>query len=82
MSYDHCEYCKGQVREQKVRVDHRWKGSLTVVEKVPVGVCDHCGERYYDASVLHRLDLIAKGKVGSVRHIKVPVADYSQAVAA
>lgn len=82
MSYDNCEYCGGHVKEQRARVDHRWKGSLIVVEKVPIGVCTRCGERYYDASVLRRLDLIAKGKVGSTRHIKVPVAEYPKAVAA
>lgn len=80
MTYDNCEYCGGRVKEQKVRVDHRWKGNLVVVEKVPVGVCIRCGERYYDSSVLRRLDHIVKGKVGCVREIRVPVADFSRAV--
>ncbi len=82
MTYDKCEYCDGRVRERKVRVDHRWKGTLVVVEKVPVGVCTGCGERYYSAPVLHHLDLIAKGKVGSIGKIQVQVADYSRALAA
>jgi hypothetical protein len=55
---------------------------LVVVEKVPVGVCLRCGERSFDAAVLRRLDLMARGKVGSVGHISVPVADYSRAIAA
>ena len=82
MKYDHCEYCGSAVKEQKVRVDHRWKKKLIVVENTPVGVCTRCGERYYSASVLHQLDSIAKGEVGSVRTIKVSVADYSHAIAA
>ena len=82
MTYDNCEYCAGKVKERKVRVDHRWKGTLIIVEKVPVGVCTRCGERYYGSVVLHQLDRIAKGKVGSVRRIQVPIADYSRAVAA
>ena len=82
MKYDHCEYCNGAVKEQKVRVDHRWKKKLIVVENTPVGVCADCGERYYSAAVLHQLDSIAKGDVGSVRTIKVSVANYSHAVAA
>ncbi|MBI3553157.1 MAG: YgiT-type zinc finger protein [Elusimicrobia bacterium] len=82
MKNDPCEYCGGSVKQRKARVDHRWKGALVVVEKVPVGVCRRCGERYYDASVLRRLDLMAQGKVGSVGRISVPVGDYSRAVAA
>ena len=82
MKYDNCEYCGGRVKEQKIRVDHRWKGKLVVVDKTPVGVCSRCGERYYSASVMHQLDLIAKGDVGSVKLIKVPFVDYSRAVAA
>lgn len=82
MKRDSCEYCGGHVKQRKARVDHRWKGVLIVVEKVPVGVCQLCGERYYDAPVLHRLDLMAQGKVGSIGRISVAVADYSRAVAA
>jgi len=82
MKYDPCEYCDSPVKEQKVRVDHRWKKKLIVVENTPVRVCIHCGERYYNASVLHQLDSIAKGEVGSIRRIQVSVANYSQAIAA
>ncbi len=82
MKYDNCEYCGGRVKEQKVRVDHRWKGKLIVVDDTPIGVCGRCGERYYSASVMHRLDLMAKGEVGAVREIKVPLINYSKAVAA
>ena len=82
MKSDPCEFCGGPIKQRKVRVDHRWKGLLVVVEKVPVGVCQRCGERYYDASVLHRLDMMAQGKVGSVGRLSVPVADYSRAIAA
>jgi len=82
MKNDPCEYCGGPVKQRKARVDHRCKGALVVVENVPVGVCQLCGERYYAAAVLRRLDLVAQGKAGSVRHISVPVADYSRAIAA
>jgi YgiT-type zinc finger domain-containing protein len=82
MKYDSCEYCGGQVAEKKIQVDHRWKGHLIVVEKVPVGICARCGERYYDGTVLRRLNLMAQGKVASVGHIRVPVADYSRVAAA
>lgn len=82
MRYDRCEYCGGKVKEKKVRIDHRWKGKLIVVDNTPVGVCMRCGERYYNAAILHQLDLIAKGDVGSVRQIKVSLTDFSRAAAA
>ena len=82
MKHDPCEYCGGPVKQRKVRVDHRWKGVLIVVENVPVGVCHNCGERYYDAAVLRKLDLMAQGEVGSISRISVVVADYSRAIAA
>ena len=82
MTYENCEYCGARVKERKINVDHRWKGTLIVVEKVPVGVCTQCGERYYKAAILHQLDSIAKGQVGTSRKIKVSVADYSRVMTA
>lgn len=50
-----CEHCGGLVRE---RVFHRevlrHKGSFVVLEHVPIGVCEKCGARYFDASVVRR----------------------------
>ena len=82
MKYDPCEYCDGKVKKQKARIDHWWKGKLFVIEKVPVGVCSHCGERYYEAGVLRQLDRIAQGKVGSIRHVTISVSDYQRVIAA
>ena len=82
MKYDPCEYCDGRVKTQKVRVDHRWKGKLMVIENVPVGVCSSCGERYFEAEILHQLDRIAQGNVASIRQMKIIIADYRRAIAA
>jgi YgiT-type zinc finger domain-containing protein len=82
MKFDPCEYCDGKVKPDIARVDHWWKGSLTVIENVPVGICSQCGERYYEAAVLRQMDRIAQGKVGSVRRITIPVSDYRRIKAA
>ena len=82
MKYDPCEYCDGQVKKQKARVDHWWKGKLFVIENVPVGICSRCGERYYEADVLRQLDRIAQGNVGSIRQIRISVSDYQRVIAA
>jgi len=76
MKYDNCEYCDSKVVERKVRVNYWYRDKLIVIEDVPVGVCTNCGERYYDASAVKRMEKIAKEKIGIVRTITVPVAEY------
>ena len=45
-----CEHCAGTVRERRVeREALRHKGGFVILEDVPVGVCDTCGARYFDA---------------------------------
>lgn len=71
-----CEYCDGTVRERRVRDDY-WSGEhLVIIENVPVGVCDRCGERYYPAAVMERMDQIARRRSRIKRTIKVPVATF------
>ncbi len=71
-----CEYCDGVVREQLVRDDY-WVGKqLLIIEDVPAGVCDRCGERYYSAVVMERLERIAARRSKIRRKIHVPVAKF------
>jgi YgiT-type zinc finger domain-containing protein len=73
-----CEHCAGTVRERRVaREAMRHKGTFIILEDVPVGVCDRCGARYFDASILRRIADIGRGTEGSVRTIEVPVAPYA-----
>jgi YgiT-type zinc finger domain-containing protein len=73
-----CEHCGGTVRERRVdREAMRHKGTFIILEDVPVGVCDRCGARYFDASILRRLAEIGRGTGQAVRTIEVPVAPYS-----
>ena len=78
--YDHpCEYCDGQVRlkvldNEILRVG---KDGYVILETVPVGVCDHCGMRYYHSSVLKRAGDAYRTGGSSSR--KVPVAPFQKA---
>ncbi len=73
-----CEHCSGAVRERQLdREALRHKGSFVILEDVPVGVCDQCGARYFDASILRRVAEIGRGKVPSLRTIEIPVAPYT-----
>ncbi|MCK4450272.1 MAG: YgiT-type zinc finger protein, partial [Anaerolineae bacterium] len=49
-----CEYCDGIVQEQVVeREAFKHRHGFVILEKVPVGVCDKCGYRYYHSTLLH-----------------------------
>ena len=75
-----CEHCGGRVRERRVdREALRHKGSFVILEDVPVGVCDQCGARYFDASILRRVAEIGRGTSATPRTIEVPVAPYAPA---
>lgn len=56
-----CDFCDGTVREGITTDEYNWGGKhLVIFENVPCGVCDNCGERYFDGTVLHQLDLLAQ----------------------
>ncbi len=75
-----CEHCGGTVRERRVdREALRHKGSFVILEDVPIGVCDKCGARYYDASVLRRVADIGRGRIPAARTLEVPVDRYAPA---
>jgi YgiT-type zinc finger domain-containing protein len=72
-----CEHCAGTVRERRSeREAIRHKGSFVILEDVPVGVCDRCGSRYFDASVLRRVADIGRGTAPPLRTIEVPVDNF------
>jgi YgiT-type zinc finger domain-containing protein len=72
-----CEHCNGIVRQRHVDQEAlRHKGRFVILENVPVGVCEKCGVRYYDASVLRRVAEIGRGSSPSERAVEVPVARY------
>ena len=50
------------------------KTAFVILENVPVGVCDHCGMRYYHSSVLKQAEQVHRD--GSAATRPVPVAQY------
>jgi len=72
-----CEYCDGVVREKIVRRESfKHKDGFVILENVPIGICDHCGTRYYHASLLHRVAQVAEGQVAARAEL-VPVAPFA-----
>lgn len=62
-----CERCGGKISEGKITVKHWYGGKLVIIEDVPVGICQFCGERYYEASTIDKLDFIAEERGASPR---------------
>lgn len=76
MKYDKCE-CGGEVVEKKVRIDYRHGEDIIVFEKVPVGVCMKCGERFFDAKTLKAMEYLAKEQKKPKKILSVPVLQFS-----
>lgn len=72
-----CEHCDGTVRERRVeREALRHEGNFVILEDVPIGVCDKCGGRYFDASILRRVAEIGRGAIPTQRTLEVPIDRY------
>jgi YgiT-type zinc finger domain-containing protein len=70
-----CEYCEGIVQQKQVASEaFKHKTGFVILEKVEIGVCDECGNRYYSAETLKQVDAIATGKIAPERTEQVPVA--------
>jgi YgiT-type zinc finger domain-containing protein len=73
MKANECEYCSGEIRPKKVTVNHSYEGKLVIIKDVPVGVCQECGQRYYAAATLEKLDAMAQNSDAAPERISVPV---------
>ncbi len=70
-----CEYCDGTVRQKSVeREAFKHKNGFVILEELTIGICDKCGNRYYSADVLHRVQELATGKISPERTEQIPVA--------
>jgi len=68
-----CEFCGGNTIKKKVKRSHWLKGRLYIVENVEADVCTECGERYFHATVLDKIDqyLLAEHKVKERVNVEV-----------
>lgn len=71
-----CPTCGGSVTERTVTLALPEPGAGTrIVEHVPAGVCNMCGERFLKAETVGKLDaLLASPPTG---HEEVPVWDFA-----
>ncbi len=72
--YNRCHFCGGRVTERAVVVDYRWGDDLlAIIENVPAGVCEVCGERYFKAGVVKALERTAHARTRARNTVTVPV---------
>jgi YgiT-type zinc finger domain-containing protein len=57
-----CEFCQGDTVSRRVRKQHWHKGRLYIVNNVEAQVCQECGERYFHATVLDKIDAMIEGE--------------------
>ncbi|OSM01600.1 type II toxin-antitoxin system MqsA family antitoxin [Magnetofaba australis] len=79
---DPCPFCGHQQMDSKqVEYIHRSGEQLMVVTEVPCLECEFCGERYFEAKVLKRIEAdfeaIQSGARKPVKTIQAPVEAYS-----
>ena len=79
--YSHCFHCGGEVEEQVMPRELRWKGKLFVLENVPIGVCRQCGEKFLQPEVSKKIDQILQEEPEPLRIIEVPVYEYESGMA-
>ncbi len=57
-----CEFCEGETVSRRVRTQHWHKGRLYIVDNVESQVCQECGERFFHAAVLDKIDTMIEGE--------------------
>lgn len=76
-NFEYCYQCGGLLVHQRVTKIQTWKGDLVgIFENVPAWVCNQCGERYYDGSVLEKIDDLIKQKPKPKRSLSIPAYEF------
>ncbi len=72
-----CEFCSGQTVTRKVRKQHWLGGKLYLVENVEAEVCSECGERYFHATVLDRIDKLLLAEHAVKERLLIEVVSFA-----
>ena len=68
-----CEFCNGDTINKKVKKMHSYQGNIYFIENVDAEVCLECGEKYFKASTLDKIDILLKNehKIKDMMNIEV-----------
>ncbi len=76
-----CNFCGNKnFQEKRVQYLYRHDDRLLVMNNVPCEECDFCGEQYFKADVLKKIEKqfadIYQARVKATREIVVPVEEF------
>jgi len=55
-----CVYCNGTVVDSTTTDYYNWGNDyLVIIENVPCGICQECGEKYFEAIVTRQIEMLA-----------------------
>jgi YgiT-type zinc finger domain-containing protein len=75
--YADCSFCGGPVVEERVTVIRFIMQRPIILEDVPAGVCQQCGERYFRGAVVEAMErLLDEPAPSNARQIAVPVLEF------
>ncbi|MBU2471928.1 MAG: type II toxin-antitoxin system MqsA family antitoxin [Bacteroidetes bacterium] len=75
--FEYCFLCSGVLVGQQVTKIQTWKGELVgIIENVPAWVCNQCGERYYDAPTLEKIDVLLSKREQPKKNLIVPAYEF------
>jgi len=78
--YHRCHFCGGEVEERRITTDYRWGEQLVaVIENVPAGVCQVCGEQYFKAEVIKVMEKLAHSEEKPQKVLQVPLREVTVA---
>jgi len=76
-----CNFCGNKsFRKKNIQYIYKHNDQFLVVNNVPCEECEYCGEQYFEAEVLKKIeksfkDIYLAGKK-SKKEVKVPVEEY------
>jgi YgiT-type zinc finger domain-containing protein len=78
-----CNFCGNKnFRERRVQYFYRHDDRLLVINNVPCEECEFCGEQYFKAEVLKKIEKhffdIYQARVKATREIVVPVEEFME----
>jgi YgiT-type zinc finger domain-containing protein len=76
-----CEFCGGETQSKKVKRSHWFQKKLYIVEDVEAEVCAECGERYFHAKTLDKIDALLKRQHPVRARLDVEIVNMPQALA-
>ncbi len=79
-TYHKCHFCGGDVVEKRITADYRWGEELiALIENVPTGVCQVCGEQYLKAEIVKEIERVVHSRENPKKLIQVPLRELAVA---